>query len=153
MAAMWKSLNHGRLFMNSWATQFMKFSGQSTGVGSLSLLQGLFPFQGSNPGLLLCRQVFSPTELPGKPKYSRLSISWRIHEPELDDSHINGHYVHFKPKKLPVFQSSYPFAHVLYPWAIKNESSCHYTLLMLFPLCPRDSVSSRYLILYRKENF
>ena len=26
--------------------------GQNTGVGSLSLLQGIFPFQGSNPGLL-----------------------------------------------------------------------------------------------------
>ena len=26
--------------------------GQNTGVGSLSLLQGIFPIQGSNPGLL-----------------------------------------------------------------------------------------------------
>ena len=31
--------------------------GQNTGVGSLSLLQGIFPSQGSNPGLLLCRQI------------------------------------------------------------------------------------------------
>ena len=31
--------------------------GQNTGVGSLSLLQGNFPTQGSNPGLLHCRQV------------------------------------------------------------------------------------------------
>ena len=30
---------------------------QNTGVGSLSLLQGIFPAQGSNPGLLHCRQV------------------------------------------------------------------------------------------------
>ena len=29
--------------------------GQNTGVGSLSLLQGIFPTQGSNPGLLHCR--------------------------------------------------------------------------------------------------
>ena len=28
--------------------------GQNTGVGSLSLLQGIFPTQGSNPGLLNC---------------------------------------------------------------------------------------------------
>jgi len=27
------------------------------GVGSLSLLQGIFPTQGSNPGLLHCRQI------------------------------------------------------------------------------------------------
>ena len=29
--------------------------GQNTGVGSLSLLQEIFPNQGSNPGLLHCR--------------------------------------------------------------------------------------------------
>ena len=32
--------------------------GRNTGVGSLSLLQGIFPTQGSNPGLLHCRQIF-----------------------------------------------------------------------------------------------
>ena len=31
--------------------------GQNTGVGSLSLLQGIVPIQGSNPGLLHCRQI------------------------------------------------------------------------------------------------
>ena len=31
--------------------------GQNTGVGSLSLLQGIFPTQGSNPGLLHCRRI------------------------------------------------------------------------------------------------
>ena len=31
--------------------------GQNTGVGSLSLLQGIFPTQGSNPGLPRCRWV------------------------------------------------------------------------------------------------
>ena len=31
--------------------------GQNTGVGSLSLLQRIFPTQGSNPGLLHCRQI------------------------------------------------------------------------------------------------
>ena len=31
--------------------------GQNTGVGSLSLLQGTFPTQESNPGLLYCRQI------------------------------------------------------------------------------------------------
>ena len=33
------------------------FLGQNTGVGSLSLSQGIFPTQGSNPGLLHCRQI------------------------------------------------------------------------------------------------
>jgi len=31
--------------------------GQNTGVGSLSLLQGIFPTQGLNPGLTHCRQI------------------------------------------------------------------------------------------------
>ena len=31
--------------------------GQNTGVGSLSLLQGLLPTQGSNPGLPHCRWI------------------------------------------------------------------------------------------------
>ena len=33
--------------------------GQKSGVGSLSLLQGIFPTQGSNPGLLHCRRFFT----------------------------------------------------------------------------------------------
>ena len=31
--------------------------GQNTGVGSHALLQQIFPTQGSNPGLLNCRQI------------------------------------------------------------------------------------------------
>ena len=31
--------------------------GQNTGVGRLSLLQGIFPTQGSNPGFLYCRWI------------------------------------------------------------------------------------------------
>ena len=31
--------------------------GQNTGVDSLSLFQGIFPTQGSNPGLPHCRQI------------------------------------------------------------------------------------------------
>ena len=33
--------------------------GQNTGVSSLSLLQGIFPTQGLNPGLLYCRHILS----------------------------------------------------------------------------------------------
>ena len=32
-------------------------SGRNTGVGSLSLLQGIFPTQGLNPGLPYCRRI------------------------------------------------------------------------------------------------
>ena len=42
--------------------------GQNTGVGSLSLLQGIFPTQGLSPGLLHCRQILYQLEPQGKPK-------------------------------------------------------------------------------------
>ena len=38
-------------------TQSLEFSKPESGVGSLSLLQGLFPTQALNPGLLHCRQT------------------------------------------------------------------------------------------------
>ena len=38
-------------------------AGQNTGVGSLSLLQGIFPTQVSNPGLPHCRRILSTEEL------------------------------------------------------------------------------------------
>ena len=41
--------------------------GQYTGVGSLSLLQGIFPIQGSNPGLLHCRQILYQLTHQGSP--------------------------------------------------------------------------------------
>ena len=42
--------------------------GQNTGVDSLSLLQGIFPTQEANPGLLHCRRILLSAEPPRKPK-------------------------------------------------------------------------------------
>ena len=41
--------------------------GQNTGVGSLSLLQGIFPTQGSNPGFPHCRQILYQLSYQGSP--------------------------------------------------------------------------------------
>ena len=46
--------------------------GQNTGEGSLSLLQGIFPTQGSNPGLLHCRWILYQLSYEGKPPPPRL---------------------------------------------------------------------------------
>ena len=43
--------------------------GQNTRVGSLSLLQRIFPAQGSNPGLLHCRPILYRLSHQGSPKY------------------------------------------------------------------------------------
>ena len=45
------SLRHHGLY-SPWNS-----TGQNTGVGHLSLLQGIFPTQGSSPGLLHCGQI------------------------------------------------------------------------------------------------
>ena len=42
--------------------------GQNTGGGSLSLLQGIFPTQGSNPGLLHCKQILYQLSHQGSPR-------------------------------------------------------------------------------------
>ena len=42
--------------------------GQNTGVGGLSLLQGIFPTQGSNPGLLHCRRILYQLSHQGSPR-------------------------------------------------------------------------------------
>ena len=45
--------------------------GQNTAVGSLSFLQGVFPTQGSNPGLPHCRQVLYQLSHKGSPLSSQ----------------------------------------------------------------------------------
>ena len=64
--------------------------GQNTGIGSLSLLQGIFPTQRSNPSLLHCRQILYQLSQKGYLKQSRPSfwekamathssiLAWRI---------------------------------------------------------------------------
>ena len=42
--------------------------GQNTGMGSLSLFQGIFPAQGSNPGFLLFRQILYQLRHKGSPR-------------------------------------------------------------------------------------
>ena len=47
--------------------------GQNTGVGSLSILQGIFPTQGLNPGLLHCRRI--PYQLSHKERMSCIQMA------------------------------------------------------------------------------
>ena len=57
--------------------------GPNTGVGSLSLLQGIFPRQGSNPGLPHCRRILfllSHEESPIKKGRKGFSFVWELSE-------------------------------------------------------------------------
>ena len=46
--------------------------GQNTGVGSFSLLQRIFPTQGSNPGLPHCRQILYQLSNKGNPPVTKI---------------------------------------------------------------------------------
>ena len=47
--------------------------GQNTEVGNLSLLQGIFPTQRLNPGLLHCRQILYQLSHKGSPHFGKIS--------------------------------------------------------------------------------
>ena len=55
------------LLLTPWTSPWNS-TGQNTGVGSLSFLQGIFPTQGSNPGLLHCRRVLYQLSHKGSPR-------------------------------------------------------------------------------------
>ena len=69
-----KLLSRARLFATPWivaCTKFLcpwDFQGKSTGVGCHFLLQGIFPTQGSNPGLSHCRQTLYCLSHQGSPE-------------------------------------------------------------------------------------
>ena len=46
----------------------MDFPGKNTGVGCCFLLQGIFPTQGSNPGVLNCRWILYSLSYQGSPR-------------------------------------------------------------------------------------
>ena len=63
----WKSLSCVRLFAIPWQYSSWNYPGQNTGVGSISLLQGIFPTQGANPGLPHCRWILYQLSHKGSP--------------------------------------------------------------------------------------
>ena len=70
-----KSLSRVRLFVTPWTVAYQllhpwNFPGKNTGVGCHFLLQGIFPTQGSNLGLLHCRQTVYYLSHLGSPKLS-----------------------------------------------------------------------------------
>ena len=61
-----KSLSCVRLFVTPWTV--WNSPGQDTRVSSLSLLQGIFPTQGSNSDFLHCRQILYQLRHKGSPR-------------------------------------------------------------------------------------
>ena len=75
-----KSLSPVRLFATPWTIAYQgynpwDFLGKNTEVGCHFLLQGTFPTQRMNSGLLHCKQTLLPSEPPGK-WYSEELVVW-----------------------------------------------------------------------------
>ena len=75
--------------------------GQNTGVGSPSLLQGIFPTQGLNPGIPHCRRILIAAESQGKPNVNIKGFinsqnkDIRVKEaPELVNSSVSNVQIH-----------------------------------------------------------
>ena len=64
------SLNAGRFF-TSWASREAQ---EYTGLGSLSLLQQIFPTQESSRGLLHCRQILYQLSYEGRPLLNGVGV-------------------------------------------------------------------------------
>ena len=63
-----KSLSHVLTLQPQWLYSPWNSPGQNTGGGRLSLLQGIFPTQEWNPGLLHCGQILYQLSHKGSPR-------------------------------------------------------------------------------------
>ena len=72
----WKSLSRVGLFVTPWTIQYSLWNspGQNPAVGSLSLLQGIFPTQGSNPGLPHYRRILYQLNHKESPRNEYTSV-------------------------------------------------------------------------------
>ena len=85
------------------------FPGKSTGVGCHCLLQGIFLTQGSNPGLLHCRQTLYPLSHQGIPlsvngTYNSSSLARTF--PQVSHSKILELSLRFHFLPCPIFKRS-----------------------------------------------
>jgi len=75
-------------------------SGKNTRVGWHSLLQGIFPTQGSNSGLLLCRQILYYLSHQGSPLNIKCFVNmrlWRLC--------FRVHFLNFNENHWPTFMT------------------------------------------------
>ena len=147
--------------------------GRNTGVGSLSLLQGIFPTQGSNPGLLHCRQILHQLSHKGSSALNADSLqswwkpaAWQPPEgAEMGQASCRALFPDKVPRSLFVLSGSSledPLGwlsptdltqfEILFPDGIWQEhleaqTECNNTLKGSYLVILR-----KYLVVYRKQN-
>ena len=72
--------------------------GKNTGVGCHALIQGIFPTQGSNPGLLHCRQILYHLSHQGSP-----NVTSKMQQSSWGYLNSKGNYAH------PALRHSYHY--------------------------------------------
>ena len=99
--------------------------GKNTGVGCHALLQGIFPTQGLNPGLPHYRQIFLPSEPPGKPKNTgvgTLSLLQGIFL--IQESCIAGGYLPTELQGKPIFTYNWSHMKIRFTALELDETKC-----------------------------
>ena len=116
------------------------FPGKNAGVGCYFLLQGIFPTQGSNPGLPHCRQILYCLSHQGSPKIlewvvypfsrgSSWSRNWTAVSCLLYQLSYQGRSI---PKSSGIFKSSFI---LIYQKHLPSLSLPHWLLLINFLWC------------------
>ena len=115
------------------------FPGKDTGVGCHSLRQGIFPTQGSNLGLLNCRQMLyhlsqqgSPSETIVTQNYVTQTVSWQAYF-ILWDAYVHGQGL--QPCQT-LCNSGLKPGRLLCPWDSPDKNTgvgCHAFLQGIFP--------------------
>ena len=98
--------------------------GRTTRVGSLSLLQGIFPMQGSNPGLPHWRQILYQLSHQGKPKNTGVGSLSLLHWIFLTQESNRG----LLRCRQILYQLSYQGNPTILKWSIKNNCSSKFSL-------------------------
>ena len=80
--------------------------GQNTRAGSLSLLQGIFPTQGSNPGLSSCRRILYQLSHQGSPR----RLEWVAYSFSSGSSRPRNTTCHNRPCRQPEAPGVHPRA-------------------------------------------
>ena len=77
------------LFATPWTVAYQAplwdSPGKNMGVGCHALLQGIFPSQGSNPGLPRCRRILSCLSHQGSHQRSYFSFIYGLPSPKIKD--------------------------------------------------------------------
>ena len=110
------------------------FPSQNTGVVSLSLLQGVFPTQGSNPGHLYCRWTFLPSEPQGKPKNIGMG-SLSLLQGIFLTQELNQGLLHCRWSLCHLSYQGWPAEQGLNPNSIKHTARCYFLIVHMKASC------------------